>query len=265
MVDILQEGFPAIPSPDEHKYSFDGPEATREYMRDLVRALTSQFNFQKTDADALAVAVSTPVLTTKGDLLTFGTTETRLGVGANNKVLTADSAQTLGIKWGDGYSPTVNNALSGSVIQMVNYQTGAVSSLSTGFPDDDTIPQNTEGDEVLSLSITPNSTTNELVIIVVVHISKNSGNGGTHIAALFQDSTVDAIAVGATCTAVNNQTPQQITFVHKMAAGTTSSTTFKVRAGAGGVGVANTFNGIAGNRMYGGVYASSITITEFKA
>lgn len=58
MVDILQEGFPAIPSPDEHKYSFDGPEATREYMRDLVRALTSQFNFQKTDADNLASSLS---------------------------------------------------------------------------------------------------------------------------------------------------------------------------------------------------------------
>lgn len=59
MVDILQEGFPAIPSPDEHRYTFDGPESTREYMRDLVRALTSQFNFQKTDADAIVGALGT--------------------------------------------------------------------------------------------------------------------------------------------------------------------------------------------------------------
>jgi hypothetical protein len=39
------------------------------------------------------------VLTTKGDILGFGTTETRLPVGADTQVLTADSAQSLGIKW----------------------------------------------------------------------------------------------------------------------------------------------------------------------
>jgi len=38
-------------------------------------------------------------LTTKGDLLTFDTALARLGVGANTHVLTADSAQSLGIKW----------------------------------------------------------------------------------------------------------------------------------------------------------------------
>ena len=39
------------------------------------------------------------VLTTKGDLATYSTARTRLGVGSNNQVLTADSAQALGIKW----------------------------------------------------------------------------------------------------------------------------------------------------------------------
>ena len=39
------------------------------------------------------------ILTTKGDLLGFSTTEARLGVGADNEILTADSAQALGIKW----------------------------------------------------------------------------------------------------------------------------------------------------------------------
>lgn len=39
------------------------------------------------------------LLTTKGDLLTFSTVPARLSVGANNTVLTADSTQTLGMKW----------------------------------------------------------------------------------------------------------------------------------------------------------------------
>jgi hypothetical protein len=38
-------------------------------------------------------------LTTKGDLYTFSTVDARLGIGANNTVLTADSAEATGMKW----------------------------------------------------------------------------------------------------------------------------------------------------------------------
>lgn len=46
-------------------------------------------------------------LTTKGDILGFSTVNARLAVGSNNQVLTADSGQTLGIKWAAGFvTPT---------------------------------------------------------------------------------------------------------------------------------------------------------------
>ena len=38
-------------------------------------------------------------LTTKGDLYTFSTSDTRLGVGANGTTLVADSAEATGLKW----------------------------------------------------------------------------------------------------------------------------------------------------------------------
>jgi hypothetical protein len=38
-------------------------------------------------------------LTTKGDLYTFASSDTRLGVGANDTVLTADSTTATGLKW----------------------------------------------------------------------------------------------------------------------------------------------------------------------
>jgi hypothetical protein len=42
---------------------------------------------------------ATSPLTTKGDLYTFGTSDTRLAVGANGTTLVADSAETTGLKW----------------------------------------------------------------------------------------------------------------------------------------------------------------------
>ena len=40
-----------------------------------------------------------PPVTTKGDVFTFSTIPTRLGVGANDTVLTADSSTATGLKW----------------------------------------------------------------------------------------------------------------------------------------------------------------------
>jgi hypothetical protein len=45
-------------------------------------------------------------LTTKGDVFTFSTVDARLGVGANGTVLTADSAETTGLKWVAPASPS---------------------------------------------------------------------------------------------------------------------------------------------------------------
>ena len=56
-----------------------------------------------------ATADQTP-LTTKGDLFGFDTADARIPIGTNGQVLTADSTQSLGLKWatpaGGGSGPT---------------------------------------------------------------------------------------------------------------------------------------------------------------
>jgi len=59
-----------------------------------------------------ATISATSPLTTKGDLYTFSTVDTRLPVGTNGQVLTADSVEVTGIKWATvGTGITSINAL----------------------------------------------------------------------------------------------------------------------------------------------------------
>jgi hypothetical protein len=185
---------------------------------------------------------------------------------AGNFVTAAESTITLvsdGSNWYElsrspnTYTPTASNALAGSVVQTVNTQTGAVSTTSTAIPNDDTIPQNTEGGEFMTLAITPTSATNKLKITVVANLS--NGSSVIMVGALFQDSTANAIAASRTFCPSNNV---QVVFTHYMTSGTTSSTTFKLRCGADSG--TTTFNGSGGTRQFGGVMASSITIEEIK-
>jgi hypothetical protein len=69
-------------------------------------------------------------LTTKGDLFTFDTADARLGVGANGTVLTADSAETTGLKWAappsSGMTLLSTTTLSGSSTTITIDPTGYV-------------------------------------------------------------------------------------------------------------------------------------------
>lgn len=154
----------------------------------------------------------------------------------------------------------VSKASPGVLLQRVKAGSAAYTSTTTVFPDDDTIPQNTEGAELFTVAITPASTSNVLRITVLV-INANSSAGRNGI-GLFQDTTASALA--ATSQGHSSGGVEQSTMlIHEMTAGTTSSTTFKVRAGPGS-GTAY-FNGNNVARKYGGVMESVIIVEEFSA
>jgi len=146
----------------------------------------------------------------------------------------------------------------GSVVQVVNTTSVAMATGTTVIPNDDTIPQNDEGTEFLTLAITPTNASNKLKIEVTGLWTSDAA--GWLIVALFQDSTAGALAVShdydSVATAVVNHG-----LSHFMTAGTTSATTFKVRVGPHSSATV-TMNGEDEGRRFGGVLGSSITITE---
>jgi len=145
--------------------------------------------------------------------------------------------------------------IAGHVIQVANYTTGVYSSGTTIIPLDDTIPQNTEGTQVMSLAFTPKKANSKLKITAIGYFD---GSGSIYgVSALFRDSTANALASG--CIFMTDIFPQIITiFVDAVS---TSPTTFSMRAGCGSAGTIY-FNGINGVAYFGGTLASSITIEE---
>ena len=156
-----------------------------------------------------------------------------------------------------------HGASSGSMVQVVHAQDGALATGTNIFPYNISIPINTAGNEYMTLAITPTASANKLRIDVTFNLA-GSNTDANMVMALFQDTTTNALAVAHCAKDGTANTPAQISLTHYMTAGTTSSTTFKVRAGLPNAGT-TTFNGLAGASIFGGVMASSITITEIKA
>jgi len=147
------------------------------------------------------------------------------------------------------------------VVQVVNNQESSYQTCSTNIPFDDTIPQNTEGDQLLSVTITPKSATNKLLIEVIVHGANSISSYPA--AALFH--TVGGIAVASALAAswdYANANMGQVKFSYFMTAGEIVAKTFTVRVGSSS---GNFYaNGDSSARKYGGVAYSSITVKEIK-
>lgn len=153
----------------------------------------------------------------------------------------------------------INNAP--KIAQVVNTMVGTTGTGSTGMPGDNTIPQITEGDEYMTLTITPNNISNTLKIDIVAFFRPDQISWV--IGALFKDSEPDALAaIMFTIPTVNYG--GILSFSHYMTAGSVSPITFRLRVGPAKVGGAGTVN-LTFNGAFGGVSASSMTITEIKA
>lgn len=157
-------------------------------------------------------------------------------------------------------SGVLNSTFASKVINVVEatpYTT--YTSAGTAAIYDDTIPQIGEGTSLpISVTITPTNASNRLRIEFEGFFG-TSTDAVTAWAAMFQDSTANALRAGA-CAPVNASSLAPIRIVHEMAAGTTSATTFSMRFGS--QSATAYVNGNSSGRRFGGVMAATLRVTE---
>lgn len=178
------------------------------------------------------------------------TTITATTFSGSNVYATTVTASTI--------SANTYSGMAGQTVQIVNVQSAAYAAGTILIPLDDTIPQSNEGDQYLTLAITPTSNSNILYIDVDLFYSYTAVS--CIVAALFRDSGADAIASAwQDIPTINGK--GHVFFRHKVTSPGTSSTTFKVRMGGTSSGTLY-LNGSQASGLLGGTLASSITITE---
>jgi hypothetical protein len=213
------------------------------------RVLTGSSTVSLTDAGAgstmtLAVPDGSITLAKMANVATarfLGRTSS--GTGVPEAMTVAEAQALLGI----GSSGLVVNR------EALDYTSNT--DLTTVIPLDDTVPQSSEGTQILSLSITPANTGNVLRVFF-------KGQGGATdywSAALFKDSDTAALdAASVYCG--NGGRIQPVILDYQMFAGTTSPVTFRIRVGPN-TGTLR-LNGGTATRVFGGVMRCKLVIEE---
>lgn len=161
---------------------------------------------------------------------------------------------------GIGTSVIGNTQLnSGVVVQALQTDYSADTNGSTILPTDNTIPQITEGFEVMTQAISPKASGNLLLVQAVALMGGNTANR-SFVAAIFQDSTANALAA-VTQFQAQSGGDVVLTVGCKVTAASTSSTTFRIRIGSDNGGTTVVF----GNSRFDTIPHSYIRVMEYKA
>lgn len=147
------------------------------------------------------------------------------------------------------------------IVQVVSASTSSLLTINAGWIADASIPQKTEGIEILTCTLTPTNANN--LLVVKAFAFGDSSNTTEAMLAIFQDAGADALAVSVGNYPSGAGWCTHTTIFYAFAAGTTSSTTIKLRAGA----ESNIWyiNGIySGTRLYGGAATAYLEVMEVK-
>lgn len=186
------------------------------------------------------------------------TVQQTIDAGTFNKSSPSAISLTSAAIVGISASADVTGIIVGSAFSSIS----TVISCTTRVFFDNTIPQITEGNEVLTLAYTPKFADSKLQITAVLEGSMKNTAADQALMALFKDTTADAIKAQTWYTgAISSHISGCI--IHEENANDTSSRTYKLRAG----GVTYDFyvNGnAAGVQLLGGTASTCLKIIEIR-
>lgn len=186
-------------------------------------------------------------------------------IGANTIGISSNGSRVGEI--GPGYG-----GFTGNIIQVAYNElttSGVVSS--PWIPGDDTIPQNTEGAEILTCSITPRYSNSILYVESLSFVGENTNVLDVIAATLFRDNEVNAIATSFHSAPTHSGAPwgsfnfNPIYLMGRVTSGSTNSTIFRLRSSATYAGTGTStirWNGANGARFYGGTLVTYIRVIE---
>lgn len=155
----------------------------------------------------------------------------------------------------------LNQRRRGSVVMPPQVtQVSAVSTGTTLIPNDNTIPQITEGDQILTLTAQFSHRDSAALIEVNASFANDTGGGATSL-ALFQDGAANAIAAQQYRVPALNVMIGAALIHYIPRIGKAGPVVFTVRLGHS-VASTTTFNGASGVGLFGGVLPSMIRVTE---
>ena len=143
----------------------------------------------------VSISQAVTALTTKGDLLTYSTTDTRLPVGSDGQTLVANSAATTGLQWAS--TPSASNPVLNSSMQVWQRGTSFSLAASTGganYTADRWCTQTAANQAVTIGRQATADTTNLPNVQYCLRYQRNSGQTGTSALFLIQPfETINSI------------------------------------------------------------------------
>lgn len=186
---------------------------------------------------------------------------TTFNFGAANFVITPDGVGGANIDLNSSFGHSgdfVKCSISGT--------TSVIGSLGT-IPDDGTLPENTEGTEVFTVTHTPMNANNLLFVEAVANVSDGGVADYACIAAIFKNNGTETIganrAMGGASSG-NNADRIISVAVPPFVAGTTTPFTFRLRCGVGGGTGRLNASALDGLTRFPGAWYSYLKVTEIK-
>jgi hypothetical protein len=206
-------------------------------------------NSVKSAYDLANAAVAKSIVDAKGDLIaaTAADTVSRLAVGTNGQVLTADSTAATGLKWASA-------AGGGKVLQVVQGTYGTqASSTSSTF-----------ADTGLTATITPSSASSKVLVMqFTANCYKNSADTYLTLQLVRDSTAIHRISGLATGTGTSGAGITSLTSSYLDSPATTSAVTYKTQFGNRVGGASGTVN--VNYTAEGGAVVSTIILMEIGA